>query len=123
MKPGLNLSLRPSLQLKLAPQLIQSLKMLQMPLLKLEQTLRHELAINPLLEEMEVEEPVEDSTEDSEFEVTEDKDSEDKDEFDWDQYLYDDDEGYKVKQPYEQTEDRFEGSAAKQENLYDHLGE
>ena len=42
---------------KLAPQLIQSLKMLQMPILKLEQVLRHELAVNPLLEEEEVQEP------------------------------------------------------------------
>ena len=40
---------------KLAPQLIQSLKMLQMPVQKLEQVLRHELAVNPLLEEIETE--------------------------------------------------------------------
>ena len=123
MKPGLNISLRPSLQLKLAPQLIQSLKMLQMPLLKLEQTLRHELAINPLLEEVEVEEPSEDTLEDSEFEVTENPDESDKEDFDWDQYLYEDEEGYKVRQPYEKSEDRFDGSAAKTENLYDHLVE
>ncbi len=123
MKPGLNISLRPSLQLKLAPQLIQSLKMLQMPLLKLEQTLRHELAINPLLEEIEVEEPKEETLEDSEFEVTEKAEEDKKEDIDWDQYLYEDEEGYKVKQPYEQTEERFEGSAAGSENLYDHLTE
>ena len=50
--------MRLELQLKLkqvlAPQLIQSLKMLQMPLLRLEQTLRHELSTNPLLEEEEI---------------------------------------------------------------------
>ena len=72
MKPGVSLSLTPSLSMKLAPQLIQSLKMLQMPILKLEQTLRHELSTNPLLEEIEVEETPE-NTEDSEFEVAETK--------------------------------------------------
>jgi len=40
MKLGLQLRL----QQTLAPQLIQSLKMLQMPVLKLEQTIRQELA-------------------------------------------------------------------------------
>jgi RNA polymerase sigma-54 factor len=123
MKLGLNISLRPSLQLKLAPQLIQSLKMLQMPLLKLEQTLRHELAINPLLDEIETEETNEDSADESEFEVAETQDETDRDDFDWDQYLYDDEEGYKVRQPYEKTEERFEGSAVRTENLYDHLTE
>ncbi|RKX18113.1 MAG: RNA polymerase sigma-54 factor, partial [Candidatus Zixiibacteriota bacterium] len=51
MKLGLQLRLKQTL----APQLIQSLKMLQMPILQLEQTLRHELSINPMLEEMEEE--------------------------------------------------------------------
>src|SRR3972149_507544 len=48
---------RPSLGLKvglrqtIAPQLIQSLNMLTVPILKLEQMLRHELQTNPMLEE------------------------------------------------------------------------
>ena len=49
MKLSLNVSLRQTL----APQLIQSLKLLQMPILRLEQTIRQELAINPMLEESE----------------------------------------------------------------------
>ena len=49
MKLGLQLRL----QQTLAPQLIQSLKMLQMPVLELEQTIRQELATNPMLEEVE----------------------------------------------------------------------
>ena len=51
----MRLGLEPKLtqSLKIAPQLIQSLKMLQMPVLKLEQMLRHELSVNPLLEEIE----------------------------------------------------------------------
>jgi RNA polymerase sigma-54 factor len=121
MKLGLNLTVAPGLSLKLAPQLIQSLKMLQMPLLKLEQTLRHELAINPLLEEVEdLEEKPEDQLE-TEFDVAETKEETEPSEFDWDQYLYEDEEGYKVRQPTEQVEERTEGSAAQTESLYDHL--
>ena len=45
----MKLELRLGLRQIMAPQLIQSLKMLQMPVLKLEQTLRQELATNPLL--------------------------------------------------------------------------
>lgn len=119
MKLGLQLRQK----LTLAPQLIQSLKMLQMPLLKLEQTLRHELAINPLLEE--VEEPeVEQEQEltDSEFELAEEPKKEES--VDWDDYLFDDDEGYKVREQREFPDDTFEGGAAAQnENLYDHLNE
>ena len=39
-----------SLQQKMAPQLIQSLRLLQMPTLELEQLIQQELEINPLLE-------------------------------------------------------------------------
>ena len=122
MKPGLQLKVTQSLTL--APQLIQSLKMLQMPILKLEQTLRHELATNPLLEEVEdLELEQENPADEAEFEVTEKKEEKDKDDFDWDEYLYDEEEGYKVREPYERSEDRFEGSAAQSESLYDHLME
>ena len=51
----------------LAPQLIQSLKMLQMPALRLEQTIRQELATNPLLEEIEELELETKEDEDAEF--------------------------------------------------------
>jgi len=111
----MKLELRPSLQMKLAPQLIQSLKMLQMPLLKLEQTLRQELAINPLLEEAEV---LEEEATETEAESSEEESS---DEIDWDEYLYDDEEGYKVREPRETEESRLEGTAAAPTSLYDHL--
>ena len=39
-----------SLHQKMAPQLIQSLRLLQMPTLELEQVIQQELEINPLLE-------------------------------------------------------------------------
>ncbi|MEA1980886.1 MAG: RNA polymerase factor sigma-54 [candidate division Zixibacteria bacterium] len=112
MKLGLGLGL--GLRQKLAPQLIQSLKMLQMPILKLEQTIRHELAINPLLEEVEELEP---NQEQSELE-TEDKDKDTE----WDEYLNEDyDEGYKVKELRESPQEIFEGTTAAPINLYSHL--
>ena len=114
MKLGLNI--RQSL--KLAPQLIQSLKMLQMPVLKLEQTIRHELAINPLLEEIEeLEAPETDEAEETKEE------SEDDSTVDWDEYLFDDEEGYKVREVREAPETTFEGVSAQVTNLYTHMGD
>jgi RNA polymerase sigma-54 factor len=115
MKLGLGLQLK--LKQTLAPQLIQSLKMLQMPILKLEQTLRHELVTNPLLEEVE-------ETDDKTSEENELEESEQKDEtVDWDEYLFEDEEGYKVREHREDREDSFDSIATRQENLYDHLTE
>jgi len=115
MKLGLQLRL----QQTLAPQLIQSLKMLQMPILKLEQTIRHELATNPLLEE--VDELEVDEEQEAEIEVAEPEQQEDT--VDWDEYLFDDEEGYKVREPHEVVEDSFEGSVSQESNLYAHLQE
>ncbi len=110
----------------LAPQLIQSLKMLQMPVLKLEQKIRVELATNPLLEE--VDEPdLEQEQEESESEIDlgdKDKEKDDSDDgADLEAYLFDDDEGYKVREPREHVEERFEGTAATVSTLYDYLNE
>ncbi len=112
MKLGLGLNVQ--LRQTLAPQLIQSLKMLQMPVLKLEQTIRMELATNPLLEEIEELETEQESTDETES----DGDSEP---VDWEDYLFDDEEGYKVREQREQVEDRFEGTASQQSNLYQHI--
>lgn len=119
MKLGLQLRL----QQKLAPQLIQSLKMLQMPILKLEQTLRHELAINPLLEEVDELELSQESPDEPEVDMTETKTDTEKEKIDWDDYLQDDDEGYKARDQREQDDDRLEGSATGAVSLYDHLME
>ena len=112
MKLGLQLRL----QQTLAPQLIQSLKMLQMPVLKLEQTIRQELATNPLLEEIEELEPEQEL--DAEAEETEESPDES---VDWDEYLSDEDEGYKVREPREVREDTLEGSASSSRSLLTHL--
>ena len=123
MKLGLQLKLKQTL----APQLIQSLKMLQMPILKLEQTLRHELAINPLLEE--VEGPETDQIDDGEAEfdvaVEDKKDDIDSDleKIDWDDYLGDDDFGYKVREVKESKEDTYLATTVTEKTLYEHLYE
>jgi RNA polymerase sigma-54 factor len=60
----LNLTQRQTLQQKLTPAQVQYLKILQLPVLQLEQTIKDELEINPLLEEgMEQEEDLEFDTE------------------------------------------------------------
>ena len=108
----------------LAPQLIQSLKMLQMPALRLEQTIRQELATNPMLEEIEELEAETNDEEEAEFEVAEDeKDKESDDNVDWEEFLFDDDDGYKIRETKEQREEIIEGSAAQTNNLYHHLNE
>ena len=116
MKLGLGLNVQ--LRQTLAPQLIQSLKMLQMPVLKLEQTIRLELATNPLLEEIE---ELEAEQETSEEETPDEKESEETESVEWEEYLFDDDEGYKVREQREEVEERFEGTASQQSNLYQHL--
>jgi len=118
MKLGLQLKLKQTLTL--APQLIQSLKMVQAPVLKLEQMLRLELATNPMLEEIEELEPETTDNDEDELDMAEEKDS-DKDEIDWDEFLFDDEDGYKVREQREHDETRFEGSATRTESLYDYL--
>ncbi len=120
MKLGLQLRL----QQTLAPQLIQSLKMLQMPILKLEQTIRHELSTNPLLEEVdELEADEVDGDQEADLDLTEAEPDKKDDSVDWDEYLFDDEEGYKVREPREFREEGFEGPARQEENLYAHLQE
>ena len=120
MKLGLQLRLRQTL----APQLIQSLKMLQMPILKLEQTLRHELSINPMLEELEQVETVDPAEQGEEASLQEKPEEMDPrlDKVDWERYLGDEQE-YKVKQYYEPAEEDYERVPVMEKSLYDHLRE
>jgi RNA polymerase sigma-54 factor len=117
MKLGLQLRLKQTL----APQLIQSLKMLQMPILKLEQTLRHELSINPMLEEVEPVEPVE--TDDDIIKEDDEKIDPELDKIDWDNYLGDDQAEYRVKSTYSAEEDNYERTPVMEKTLYEHLSE
>jgi RNA polymerase sigma-54 factor len=121
MKLGLQLRLKQTL----APQLIQSLKMLQMPILKLEQTLRHELSVNPMLEEIELVEPPEkpDSSEDNGMGEKPDEIDPKLSKIDWENYLGDDQE-YRFRNTYDQkTEDTYERVPTVEKTLSDHLME
>ncbi|MFQ5906144.1 MAG: RNA polymerase factor sigma-54 [bacterium] len=107
MEPELRLTLR----LQLSPQLIELLKLLQLPRLELEQLIRTELEQNPLLEEIESDE---DETESSEEE------SEPADEFEWAEYLQDDlDPSYKPDR--RRTEDFTQQIPAVPASLRDYL--
>ncbi|MEW6050625.1 MAG: RNA polymerase factor sigma-54 [Candidatus Zixiibacteriota bacterium] len=123
----MKLELRPGVRLiqTLAPQLIQSLKMLQMPVLQLEQTLRQELSTNPLLEEVEeLEAEPETALEAPESEIAAPETEEPANEkIDWDNYLFEDDEGYRVKEQREEDEEHFEGGNSQPDSLYTHLTE
>src|SRR5687768_12947114 len=48
----LSLSQRQSLQQRLSPQQVQYLKMLQLPVIALEQRIKQEIEVNPMLEEL-----------------------------------------------------------------------
>lgn len=115
MKLSLNVSLRQTL----APQLIQSLKLLQMPILRLEQTIRQELAINPMLEESENTDEATDQETDELAEQTTDPEME---KIDWEDYLGDDME-YVPRSPREERQEILDRGPVTERTLYDHLQE
>lgn len=117
----MKLELQPSLRQTLAPQLIQSLKMLQLPVLKLEQMLRHELATNPLLEEVE---PIEDTPEEVSSPTVSDEDPKmdpKMDKIDWDYYLGDEADDYTFRRMREHTEDRQRQIPSTDKTIHEHL--
>ncbi len=115
----LNLQQKQSLQQKLSPQQIQYIKLLQLPTLELEQRIKEEMEINPLLEEGEEEEEQVVQTEaDDELQAKEEKEAEKEreaegdreDEFDWDEFLNSSDDlyGYKARVDHSAEEDQYE---------------
>ncbi len=118
----MRLELQLKLRQTLAPQLIQSLKMLQMPVLRLEQKLRQELSINPLLEEIETVENLLDDEVESPTVSTDDPKLDPKmDKIDWDYYLGDDADDYTFRRMREHVEDRWRETPATDRTLYEHL--
>ena len=102
----LNISLQQKMMMKLSPQQVQYLKMLQLPTLALEQKIKAELEMNPLLEEgyeeeVEVlqEEPTKDESADTaaEQKVEETKEAE-EDKYTIEDYMNDDNSGYKARE-------------------------
>src|SRR6266571_2299049 len=108
----LNISLQQKMMMKLSPQQVQYLKMLQLPTLALEQKIKAELEINPLLEEgYEEEQEVaqeEPTTEESADGAAEEKDQEtkesDEDKYSIEDYMNDENSGYKARETRDDEE-------------------
>jgi RNA polymerase sigma-54 factor len=121
---GLDMSLK--LQQKLSFQMIQSLKLLQVNTLQLEQLLKTELEMNPVLEtgeEQEADQEVEekeyeeknDAAKDEELEVAEDK-------VDWDEYLEEGfDMGSSLQDETDHNKEYYEPTQVSQMTLEEHL--
>jgi RNA polymerase sigma-54 factor len=101
--------------MKLSPQQVQYLKMLQLPTLALEQKIKAELEMNPLLEEgfeeelevaQEQEEPAKEeaTAEDPAPEKTEEVKQAEEDKYTIDDYMNDDLSGYKAREPFDDEE-------------------
>lgn len=114
----MKLEMHMKLKQTLAPQLIQSLKLLQMPILKLEQLIRHELSTNPLLEE--AESPDEPDEAMSTSEDAEDSTDQQLDKINWEDYLRDEGEFY-FKPEKETGEERLQRTPVLEKNLAEHL--
>jgi RNA polymerase sigma-54 factor len=125
----LNLQQKQSLQQKLSPQQIQYIKLLQLPTLELEQRIKEEMEINPLLEEGEEEEESEVQTEADEHPQAEaqaderEAEGDGEDEFDWDEYLNNPDDlyGYKARVDHSAEEDRREIPMPHTSSMAEHL--
>ena len=111
----LNISLQHKMMMKLSPQQVQYLKMLQLPTLALEQKIKAELEMNPLLEEG-YDEELESATEQDEdgkedpieepvAEKKEEQPAETEDEkYSIEDYMNDDLHGYKAREPFDNEE-------------------
>jgi len=92
LKTGQQMNQKQSQQQRLSPQQIQYIKLLQLPTIALEQRIKEELEENPVLEEGEREESLEE-LENSEWETDSNNDDEldpvdQNDEIDWDEFMH-----------------------------------
>jgi len=113
----LNLSQRQSLQQKLTPQQVQYLQLLQLPVLALEQRIKAELELNPLLEEVDDLETAAEAEEvkadevapTEEAEQAETKEAEEKEDgYSFEDFMNDDLDGYKATRIQRDDEERDE---------------
>jgi RNA polymerase sigma-54 factor len=130
------MSQRLLLQQKQSPQQVLLSTLLQLPMLRLEQRIKQELELNPLLEidtELEEEQEIKEETTEETEEEKEEKKEDDEDvrdadekkedeEVDWDSILNDED-NYEIKQPREEHDDESERPEPSPVTLMDHLFE
>ncbi|MGL1933643.1 MAG: RNA polymerase factor sigma-54 [Fibrobacterales bacterium] len=121
MDLGLQLNISAKLEQKLSPQMIQSLKLLQVTSQELELMVQQELEVNPILEiESEVEDVKEEATETKESELEEIQEA--KEEIDWDEYLNDGfDYGMQSMDSRPDPNEQYERPIVYSENLEDYL--
>ncbi|MDA1029525.1 MAG: RNA polymerase factor sigma-54 [Bacteroidetes bacterium] len=121
----LNLQQRQSLSQRLSPQQIQYIKLLQLPTLALEQRIKAEMEINPLLEEGEevAEEFEDDSTEETDFDDVTPENETTEDEYAWEELMDQGDDlyGYKACVDQGDDEDRRETPMVSMSNMTDNL--
>jgi len=127
----LNLQQKQSLQQKLSPQQIQYIKLLQLPTLELEQRIKEEMEMNPVLEEGEEEEDGSISENDTdaapaaeaEADADEPKERDSDEEFDWDEFLNSPDDlyGYKARVDHSDEEEQREIPMPYRSSMAEHL--
>ncbi len=98
----LNISLQHRMMMKLSPQQVQYLKMLQLPTLALEQKIKAELEMNPLLEEG-LDEEMEPQNQEEEP-ASEEAEQKAEDDYTIDDYMNDDLAGYKAPESFDSEE-------------------
>ena len=131
----LNLSQRQSLQQKLTPQQVQYLQLLQLPILALEQRIKAELEMNPLLEESEEMELTQDQEEPApetpaetpEAEAAAEKEAaKEEDGYTFEDFMNDDLDGHKATRQETDDEEREEfpqpAEISSLQRLHDQLG-
>jgi RNA polymerase sigma-54 factor len=121
----IQMSQRLALQQKQSPQQVLLSTLLQLPVLRLEQRIKQELEMNPLLEvDMEMSEEMEQSENEEQEQEEPELDEEEKElgeeEIDWDSIINDED-NYEVKQPREYPEEEVNRPDPAPVTLMDHL--
>ena len=112
------------LQQKQSPQQVLLSTLLQLPVLRLEQRIKQELELNPLLElDMEIEEEMELNEENADVdEDEEDEEERQEKEIDWETILNDED-NYEIKMPRERRDEEIDRPEPAPVTLMDHLFE
>jgi len=121
----LNLQQRQSQQQRLSPQQIQYIKLLQLPTLALEQRIKQEMEINPLLEEGEeiLEDALDEQTDEDQFDDVANDEDDSEDEYEWEELMDTGDDlyGYKAAVDQSADEDRRETPMVSMTSMTEHL--
>ncbi len=115
------LSQRMGQRLVMTPKLQQALKLLQVPTLELEQILKQEILMNPLLEEVEPIEEEEEAEAGEDETSNGDKSQNNEESVDWEEYFNDGFSQAGFEGEREEIDDRFERVAVAPENGYEKL--